>query len=153
MNKNVLVLIITWNGAGVIRRCLNSLRRSVMPIVIYVVDNNSDDETVSIIQKEYPEVILHVNFENIGFGQANNIGFRYAIKKGFDYVMMLNQDTYIEPDAILKLVEVQFSNPSYALLSPMHYKDKGVLDGNFYRYIVGGCSALIHDLLTHSRED
>lgn len=153
MNKNVLVLIITWNGAGVIRRCLNSLRRSVMPIVIYVVDNNSDAETVRIIQEEYPEVILHINSDNIGFGQANNIGLRYAAQNGFDHVMMLNQDTYIEPDAILKLVEVQISNPSYALLSPMHYKDNGLLDGNFYRYIVGGCSALILDLLTHSSAD
>lgn len=89
MNKNVLVLIVTWNGAGVIRRCLNSLRRSVMPIVIYVVDNNSDAETVRIIQEEYPEVILHINSDNIGFGQANNIGLRYAAQNGFDHVMML----------------------------------------------------------------
>ena len=103
MNKRILVIIVTWNGAAVIRKCLDSLRHSTVPLVTYIVDNNSEDNTTNIILDEYPDVILKMNSENIGFGQANNMGFKYALENGFDYVMMLNQDTYIEPDAIQKL--------------------------------------------------
>ena len=152
MNKRTLVLIVTWNGAAVIRKCLDSLRHSTIPLVTYIVDNNSEDNTTNIILDEYPDVILKMNSENIGFGQANNMGFKYALENGFGYVMMLNQDTYIEPDAIQKLVEVREANPTFGLVSPMHFKAEGQLDGNFYRYIVGGCSALIHDSLLHPQE-
>lgn len=149
-NEKILVLVVTWNGSAVIRQCLDSLRRSTIPVVTYVVDNNSEDDTVEVILHNYPEVILKTNSHNLGFGQANNIGFNYAIENGFDYVMMLNQDTYIEPDAIQRLVEAHLQSPDFGVLSPMHYKKEGILDDNFYRYVVNGCDSLIHDLLVHS---
>lgn len=149
-NEKILVLVVTWNGSAVIRRCLDSLRRSTIPVVTYVVDNNSEDDTVEVIQQNYPEVMLRANSGNIGFGQANNIGFDYAIGNGFDYVMMLNQDTYIEPDAIQKLVDAHLRNPGFGMLSPMHYKAEGRLDDNFYRYVLEGCGHLVHDLLVRS---
>lgn len=56
-NKKVLALIVTWNGAAVIRKCLDSLRHSTVPLVTYIVDNNSEDNTTTIVLDEYPDAI------------------------------------------------------------------------------------------------
>ena len=89
----VFVLIITYNAEKWIEFCLGSLKDSTIPITPLIVDNNSNDKTVSLIKEKYPEAIILANNQNLGFGKANNIGIKYAIEKGFDYVFLLNQGT------------------------------------------------------------
>ena len=85
--KKVFVVIVTYNGVQWIRKCLQSCQD--YPVV--VVDNQSTDATVEIIQNEFPKVHLIEESKNHGFGQANNIGISYALNKGADYVFLLNQ--------------------------------------------------------------
>jgi GT2 family glycosyltransferase len=61
----------------------------------------------------------------LGFGRANNIGMRYALSKGCNYVFLLNQDTWIENDAIEKLVRIHQQHPEFGILSPMHVRADG----------------------------
>ncbi|WP_026935501.1 glycosyltransferase family 2 protein [Christiangramia echinicola] len=68
---------------------------------IIVVDNASHDNTISEIEKNFPEVKTIQNSKNIGFGRANNIGLKIA--KG-DFILFLNTDTYLEEPAIDNLL-------------------------------------------------
>lgn len=116
MNK-ILILIVTFNGIEWIRTCLTSVYTSGYDIM--VVDNASTDGTIEIIKKLYPNVILNVEQENRGFGQANNIGLRYALQHQYEYVVLLNQDAWLLPDTIDKMIDTYVRNPEFWILSPV----------------------------------
>ena len=116
----VFVIIVTYNGMQWHDRCFSSLRRSIMPVQTVVIDNGSNDGTVDFIKENYPEIHIVENHENLGFGKANNLGMRYALDHGADYVFLLNQDAWIEPDTIENLVGIHQEHPEYGILSPMH---------------------------------
>ncbi len=101
-------------------RCFSSLRLSTIPVSTIVVDNDSHDGTVDYIRKEFSEIVVIESPENLGFGKANNMGIRYALDHGADYVFLLNQDAWIDPDALEVLVSIHQKHPEYGLLSPMH---------------------------------
>lgn len=131
MEKNslkILTIIVTYNGSKWIDRCIDSIQESTVLTDIFVVDNASFDDTVSIL-KRYPTIILNESKDNLGFGQANNLGFKYALKNNYDYVFLLNQDTWIEKDTIEVLLDVAERNKEYGIISPMHYfSDKKSLE-------------------------
>lgn len=118
--SKLFVIIVTYKGRQWYDRCFTSLRESTIPVQTIVVDNASNDGTLEYIRENYPEIHLIESKENLGFGRANNIGMRYALDHGCDYVFLLNQDTWIEPDAIEKLVNVQIGHEEYGILSPLH---------------------------------
>jgi GT2 family glycosyltransferase len=151
-NKKILAIIVTYNGARWITNCLKSLRLSTQKLSILIIDNHSDDHTVSIIKENYPEVILIENERNTGFGQANNIGLQYAITHAYDYVLLLNQDATIAPDMMDCLLNSYEGNQEYGILSPLHFQGNGsLLDTNFYYYITNGCRNYINDLIVGNK--
>lgn len=133
-NKKVTVIIVTYNGAFWIEKCLFSLEKSNYPIGIIIVDNLSTDETVLIVKK-FTNVTLIQNIENSGFGAANNIGIKLALENQSDYVFLLNQDTWIFENTISNLLETANKNPQIGILSPLHFAGNEIeLDGKFSVY-------------------
>ena len=134
VEKKVVVIIVTYNGAKWLRKCFQSLEDSTCKVEIIVVDNNSSDNSVEIIQS-FPEIQLIQSAENLGFGKANNIGIQKAIELGADYVFLLNQDTWVFPETISNLVEVAEMNEQFGIVSPLHYSgDEVHLDESFETY-------------------
>ncbi|KPL16615.1 MAG: hypothetical protein AMJ93_15615 [Anaerolineae bacterium SM23_84] len=89
------VIIPNWNGVKFLPACLNSLRaQTYRHFEVLVVDNASSDESVSLIQRDYPEVRLIALTENRGFTGAVNAGIAQA--KG-SLVALLNQDAEADP--------------------------------------------------------
>ncbi len=132
----VLGIVVTYNGSIWIKKCLGSLTKSTLPIDIIVIDNQSADDTVNIIEQNFPEVTLIKSKENLGFGKANNIGLKKVLEENYDFAFLLNQDAWIEPQTIQKLAEVLMANPEYGILSPVHLnKEKSKLDTKFALYI------------------
>lgn len=123
-------IIVTYNGMKWIDRCLAMLRQSTVPVVPVVIDNCSTDGTLDFIRDHYPEAVLFPQEKNLGFGQANNVGLRYALQEGADYCLLLNQDAYLQPDAIERMLE-QSDNES--LMSPLHLNGKGERLDYFFR--------------------
>lgn len=117
---DVYVVIVAYNGAQWYDRCFSSLRQSSMPVHVVVVDNASPDGVKDIIKENYSEIHLIESDKNLGFGKANNLGIRYALDQGANYVFLLNQDAWVEPDTIGSLTEVAKDAPSYGILSPLH---------------------------------
>lgn len=116
----IFAIIVTFNGIQWCDRCFGSLRNSKIPIDTVIIDNGSNDGTVDFIKENYPEIHIVENHENLGFGKANNLGMRYALDHGADYVFLLNQDAWIEPDTVENLVRIHQEHPEYGILSPMH---------------------------------
>lgn len=134
LNKKVFVIIVTYNGSKWIEKCINSLLHSTYPVDIVVIDNCSTDNSVELL-KQFPQIHLIKSKENLGFGKANNIGIDYALQSKADYVFLLNQDTWVFDDTILNLVAVAQNNPSFGIVSPMHFSgDEKTLDEGFVIY-------------------
>jgi GT2 family glycosyltransferase len=151
-HSHAWAVVANYNGAQWLRACLTSLLDSNYPLQIVVVDNRSTlDDSVAIIQKEYPQVHLIQSPVNLGFGKANNTGIKLALQSGADYVLLLNQDAWIEKDTVEKLVSASQRNPKYGIISPIHLNaDKSALDYGFSVYIrPDKCSGLISDLYTN----
>jgi len=132
----ILAIIATYNGYEWIDYCLGSLLASEEPVDIICIDNNSNDNTATLITEKYPNVQLIKNKTNIGFGKANNIGLRKCIKENYDYAFLLNQDARIEMDTISKLISAHKRNKEYGILSPIHRSiTNDTLDYNFSMYL------------------
>jgi GT2 family glycosyltransferase len=135
-NQKVAAIVVTYNGLQWIDRCLSSLAGSEYPVTTYVVDNSSTDKTVSLIKERFPEVLLEQSQQNLGFGGGNNRGIRVALDAGADFILLLNQDAWVEKDTIGRLVGVYRSQEDYGVLSPIHLNGEGdKLDWNFMNYI------------------
>ena len=121
----VLVIIVSYNFEQWMKRCLESLRHSEMPIDVLVLDNDSKDNTIELIRTHYPEVRLIENRKNLGFGQANNLGMQIALEEGYDFVFLMNPDAWIDSNTIDTLVTLSQKHPKYGILSPVHLTGKG----------------------------
>jgi len=135
-DKKVFAIIVTYKGGQWYDRCFSSLRASSIPLQVIVVDNASNDGSVEYLKANYPEIILIESQTNLGFGQANNEGIRYALNHDCDYVFLLNQDAWIEPDSIKLLVDNHKKNSQFGILSPLHlYPDKSHIEKGFLTYL------------------
>ena len=116
--------------------CLGSLCDSEMPIETIVIDNASTDGTVAYIKEHFPDTIIIESKENLGFAKANNIGIRYSLDHGADYVFLLNQDAWIEPNTIKILLDTFKQDEKIGIVSPIHLNgNKSGLDYMFAGYI------------------
>ena len=105
----VTALVLNWNGAAVAGDCLRSLQaQDYAALEVLVVDNASTDGSAEMIAREFPDIRLHVNAENLGFGGGNNVGIGLARAP---YVLMCNNDTRLQPDAVRCLVEALEADP------------------------------------------
>jgi GT2 family glycosyltransferase len=97
----ISVVVLNWNGIKVLNQCLSSLRtQTYTPLEIIVVDNASTDNSVDFIRERFRDVKLVVNEKNLGFGGGNNVGIRASEGR---YIMMLNNDTRLDPHCIEEL--------------------------------------------------
>ncbi|HJZ24101.1 hypothetical protein A2862_04040 [Candidatus Roizmanbacteria bacterium RIFCSPHIGHO2_01_FULL_38_41] len=105
--SQVGVVVLTHNGQDYIEACLASvLKNTHKNFKVVVVDNNSSDNTRSIIRNKFPNVMLIRNKSNKGFATASNRGTRLCFEKwNCDYVMLLNDDTVVEKNLISSLVK------------------------------------------------
>ncbi len=128
----VLVIIVTYNGMQWLERCLDSVVNSSIPLDAYIIDNGSTDGSQEFIQTKYSQFTFYQSPTNSGFGAANNIGLKYSVEHDYDYVYLLNQDAWVDPETISTLIEQQKLNPEYGILSPLQTNAaRSMLDRNF----------------------
>ena len=93
------IVIVNWNTRKLLRNCLESVVRTVHGLTyeIIVVDNASTDDSVAMLQAEYPQARVIANERNRGFGAANNQAF--AVMTG-RYALLLNTDAVLTDNAV-----------------------------------------------------
>ncbi|MDO8503293.1 MAG: glycosyltransferase family 2 protein [bacterium] len=121
---SVFVVILNWNGKEDTIECLQSLKKLQVRNFNYqavVVDNGSSDDSVKEITKRYRDVVVMENEENLGFTGGNNIGIRFALKRGADFVLILNNDTIVDRDLVVRLLEIAGKHQDTGIFSPKIY--------------------------------
>jgi len=92
----VYIIIINYYGRELLRRCLESLRKTrYNNYRVLIVDNGSKDGSVEMVREMFPEVEIIALPRNLGYAKANNFGILYALKHGAKYIVLLNNDTEI----------------------------------------------------------
>lgn len=132
----VVVIVVTYNGQKWIQKCLDSLEKCLVPNSVIVIDNNSADLTSNIVKRNYPSVHLVETGKNVGFGKANNIGIEIAICKKADYIVLLNQDAWVEMTTIEKLINASIQYNQYGVISPFHLNYEGIATEKYFNNYV-----------------
>lgn len=115
------VVVLNWNGIEVTPRCLDSVLRSACPPdLILLVDNASTDGSADLVRNRYPQVVLIENEANLGFAEGNNVGIRYLLERGFDLVLLLNNDTVLDAQALCELRRAADAQPAAAYGATIH---------------------------------
>ncbi len=118
------IVIVNYNVKYFLEQCLHSVQRASgdLQTEVFVVDNNSVDGSCAMVQEKFPDVNLIRNDQNLGFSAANN----QAIKKSSGrYVLLLNPDTVIEEDTLVKCVGYMDEHPDSGGLGVKMIDGKG----------------------------
>lgn len=123
--KSIFVSILNFNGNNNTLDCVESLGKinvADFKLTILVVDNNSS-EKLNLQSKSLGKIQLEVikNKENLGFSGGHNIGIKHALKNGADYVVILNNDTYVDENFLKELLKVAETDDKNGVLSPKIY--------------------------------
>ena len=131
MSKKVFIILVNYNGVTDTLECIKSLESIYYNnYEIVVVDNDSTDNSLDILKEKigYKHHVISSN-KNGGFAFGNNIGIRYALEKGADYVLLINNDTTVEPDFLDELVNSMEKNDGCGITTGLilNYYDKNLV--------------------------
>jgi GT2 family glycosyltransferase len=119
----VSIIILNWNGLTDTIECLESLKKITYPnSEVVIVDNASRGNDVQVLQEKFGDYVhLIQNDRNYGFPEGCNIGMRYALTKGADYLLLLNNDTVVDPEFLTEMVKVAEADPSIGITGSKIY--------------------------------
>jgi GT2 family glycosyltransferase len=106
----ISIIIVNYNVKYFLEQCLHSVLKALHQIEaeVFVVDNNSVDGSVEMLEKKFPSVRVIANRDNKGFSKANNQAIQLA--KG-EYILLLNPDTVVEEDTFQKVIRFMDAHP------------------------------------------
>lgn len=157
VNPLVSVSIVNYNGKKFLPDFFASLyQQTYKNFEVIFVDNNSSDDSIEYVKKNYPQVKIIKNTDNSGYAEGNNIGFRNA--RG-EYILIMNNDTILADDLIEKMLRAFEEIPNLGTVQPMVrlMNDRQHLDacGSFwtntgFNYHYGIYKDAAHPLYTQS---
>jgi GT2 family glycosyltransferase len=111
---DVSIILVTHNSEKYISNCLNSLAKAIQNIdhEIFIIDNQSMDQTKMLIKECGNSVVLIENNQNIGFPKAVNIGLR---KSSGEFILLINPDIIVNSDSLLPLIDFMRNNPKIGI--------------------------------------
>lgn len=146
--KSLEVILVNYNSSFWIKKTLDSLYKFFVPnskykIIITIVDNASSDDSVSMIENQFPQVKLIKSDKNLGFSAGNNLALKTSTS---DYIMLLNSDTelteksknfdilidYLEQNSSAGIITPKILLPSGKLDMACHRGEPSLLDCLFY---------------------
>lgn len=113
--KQTAVVILNYNGAGMLRRFLPSVIEYSPEASIYVADNGSSDESCDVVRNEFPAVKLMVLDHNYGFAEGYN---RALAQVDEEYAVLLNSDVEVTRGWLSPMTQFLDSNPEVAACQP-----------------------------------
>jgi len=112
------IIITTFNSSKVILQCLNKIDLNLYKV--FVVDNNSSDNTLKIIEENFFDKITIIkNSKNLGYGRGNNCALRLVET---EFAMILNPDAFIFSKDISLILQTLEQNPEIAICAPLLLK-------------------------------
>jgi hypothetical protein len=122
MKSEVVVVVINWNLKHKTSQCLRTVMASDVPSDILVVDNGSQDNSVSYLRETFPQVEMITLPENIGFSAACNRAVELILRTTpCKYVFFLNNDAVVHPHTLSLLLEEARAYPEAGIIGPKIY--------------------------------
>lgn len=152
----VAVVILNWNGKHYLEKFLPSVIANSPKGSVFVVDNNSSDDSLTYLAKHFPEVSIINNKDNGGFAKGYNDGLQY-IKS--EYYILLNSDVEVTQNWIDPIIGLMDGDKSIAACQPkilaFHNKHQfeyaGACGGFIDKYGYPFCRGRIFDLLEEDK--
>jgi GT2 family glycosyltransferase len=131
----IIIIIVAYNGEKWIYECIRSIiENNYGNYQIAVIDNASQDATISIIKENFRKVILLNKDRNLGYGRGANVGIQYAMLQKADYILLLNQDIKLDENCIVNMIAVCERNREIGIASPLQMNyDGSRIDPHFRR--------------------
>ena len=111
-NKDITIIITTFNSEDNIENCLNSINSSIKVIII---ENSNNLKFKNYIESKFKNTECFLTNENLGYGKANNLGLQ---KVKTNYSLILNPDTILEKESINNFFVFIKKNIDFAILGP-----------------------------------
>lgn len=112
----VSIILLNYNNTPFTIDCLKSLNEiTYKNVEVIVVDNASREDPTEALKAVYPDVVMVMSKDNLGYAGGNNLGTEAARGK---HVLFLNNDTEVEPEFLEPLVAKLESDPSIGMVSP-----------------------------------
>lgn len=131
---DICIVVVSYNSSKTIYNCLKSLfdnSPEKHSYSVVLVDNASIDDTLEIVMREFPEVQIISNSENLGFGKANNQAMNF-VKANFYYLH--NSDAYLQENILDKAIEFMQDNNDVGIVGfPLVYPDLSVQTSAYSR--------------------
>jgi len=119
------IVIVNWNAGNLLHNCVKSVLNSDLSQLsynIYIVDNNSSDNSLSLVENLSSNLTIIYSNENLGFGKACNLG----VKNGNSpYLLFLNPDTEIFPETIVQSLNFFNDNNHIGILGVKQVDENG----------------------------
>ncbi len=117
------IVIPVYNGWQQTKRCLNALRNSEFTgYTIIVVDHGSNDDTKHLLPRDYPEIIHILGDSSLWWAGATNVGIRHALDNKAKYIMLLNNDFFVQKNTIRNLI-AHLQEKGLAIIAPIQKKE------------------------------
>jgi len=124
MNSHIYILILNWNGKNVLKPCLDSVLSINYPnYTTLVIDNNSSDGSGEIVKNNFPDIEYLQLEQNFGFSCGYNLCFDYLRDKDPEYILLLNNDTEVQPDILSSFIQ-----------AVEHYGRQNIFGAKIYYY-------------------
>jgi GT2 family glycosyltransferase len=133
-SPSVSLIVLNWNGRSLVEACLDSLQNLDYPdFSIVVVDNASTDDSVSFIERNFPQVVIHRNEQNLGYAGGNNVALR---RLKADIAVLINLDVVVSPDWLRRLIAPMMTDQTIGVAGCKLYYPDGRLQhaGGYITY-------------------
>jgi GT2 family glycosyltransferase len=119
----VAVVILNWNGRDLLEKFLPSVVKNSKNATIYVIDNQSTDDSISFISTKYPQILFIKNIENYGYAKGYNEGLKLV---NADILVLLNSDVEVAENWLTPIIKTFENEPLTAIIQPkiLDYKNK-----------------------------
>ena len=118
------IIIVNYNVEYFLEQCLNSVYNALEGInaEVFVVDNNSVDNSIELVKSKYPLVKCIENKVNVGFSKANN---QAILESNSEFILLLNPDTVVEEATFRKVIDFMVNHPNAGGLGVRMVDGKG----------------------------
>ncbi len=115
------VVIVTYQNLGNLIKCLNSLKLTKYPYFTVLLINNNPNTKLEFLKKRFGKLNIINSKQNLGFGRGVNIGIKYFLNKNSDYILLLNDDGYLQTNFFKAMRPVMDSQPQAILGCAISY--------------------------------
>lgn len=123
----IAVVILNWNGKQLLEKFLPSVVKFSKEATIYVIDNNSEDESATYLNGHYKNIKVIKNKENFGFAKGYNVGLKSIDDEIY---VLLNSDVEVTKNWLQPIINIFENEPNTAIVQPkiLDYKRKGFFE-------------------------